>query len=136
MDYELYDNSSKFTSKAMFISYDFMGSTTFSQLYFCYLGILESSFFLGNGSINHYKVRLVVKGFSQRLEVDYTKTFSPNVKPTTTRRVLTIVFSHDWPIKQLDIKNAFLNGFIAEGVYMAQPQGFIDIKINLCMSST
>jgi hypothetical protein len=58
-----------------------------------------------------------MRGFSQQQGLDYDETFSPMVKPTTIHMVLCLVISSDWPIHQLDIKNAFMHGTINETVY-------------------
>lgn len=63
-----------------------------------------------DGTIHKYKARLVVKRFHQVAGFDFTETFSPLVKPTTIRIILTIALSKGWVVRQLDINNAFLNG--------------------------
>ncbi|GJV48203.1 ribonuclease H-like domain-containing protein [Tanacetum coccineum] len=61
-----------------------------------------------------------------QLGIDFDETFSPVVKPTTIRTTLSLVVSRKWPIYQLDVKNAFLNGDLSKTVYMHQPLGFDD----------
>jgi hypothetical protein len=79
-----------------------------------------------DGSLERYKARYVLRGFTQRPGVDYDETFSPVVKPATVRTVLTLALSRDCPVHQLDVKNAFLHGTLTETVYCTQPVGFVD----------
>jgi hypothetical protein len=53
--------------------------------------------------VDHYKTRLVAKGFKQRLEIDYDDTFSPVVKPATIRLILSLTASQRWNLHQLDV---------------------------------
>ncbi|CAL1406107.1 unnamed protein product [Linum trigynum] len=79
-----------------------------------------------DGSLNLFKCRLVAKGFHRRPGIDFTETYSPVIKPVTVRTIFTIALSHNWPIKQFDVNNAFLQGPLDDEVYMVQPPGFVD----------
>lgn len=65
------------------------------------------------------------KVFHQRPSLDYTNIFSSIIKPTVVCLVLCLALSHNWSIRQLDVNNTFLHGFISEDVYMTQPPGFV-----------
>jgi hypothetical protein len=82
--------------------------------------------FKADGTLERYKARWVLRGFTQRPGIDFDETFSPVVKPATVRTVLSLALSRSWPIHQLDVKNAFLHGNLSETVYCSQPTGFED----------
>ena len=67
----------------------------------------------------------MVKGFQQKEGIDYTDIFSPVVKLTTIRSVLSIVAVEGLHLKQLDVKTVFLHGDLEEEIYMQQPDGFL-----------
>ncbi|GJQ96498.1 retrovirus-related pol polyprotein from transposon TNT 1-94 [Tanacetum coccineum] len=71
-----------------------------------------------------YKARLGVKGFQHKHRVDYNKIFSPVVKMTTIRLVLSIVATENLYLEQLDVNTAFLHGDLDEDIYMTHPEGF------------
>ena len=75
-----------------------------------------------NGNVTIYKARLVVKGFRQVQGVDYDETFSPVVMLKSVWIMLAIATFYE--IWQMDVKIAFLNGFLKEELYMMQPESF------------
>jgi hypothetical protein len=63
-----------------------------------------------DGTINRHKARLVARGYTQTHGIDYQETFAPVAKLNTIKELLYIAVNLDWPLHQLDVKNAFLNG--------------------------
>ena len=77
-----------------------------------------------DGTIDQYKARLMAKGFTQVPGKDFGATFAPVAKLTMVRLPIPLTASYSWPLHQLDVKNAFLNGDLSETIYMDPPPGF------------
>lgn len=63
----------------------------------------------------------IAKGSNQRFGFDFQETLSPVIKPVTIRIIRTLALTYKWPLLQLDVNNAFLNGLLQEEVYITQP---------------
>ncbi|KAL0293214.1 UNVERIFIED_CONTAM: Retrovirus-related Pol polyprotein from transposon TNT 1-94 [Sesamum radiatum] len=77
-----------------------------------------------NGEVTAFKARLVAKGYTQRPRVDFEETHSPVAMAKYIRILLAIAAWYDYEIWQMDVKTAFLNGFVEEEIFMDQPEGF------------
>lgn len=78
-----------------------------------------------DGSIKKYKARLVIKGYAQIPSVDYSGTFAPVTRLDIIMLLLVVAAQKNWKVFQLDVKSAFLNGFIHEEIYVEQPKGYV-----------
>ncbi|GJX42892.1 retrotransposon protein, putative, ty1-copia subclass [Tanacetum coccineum] len=81
-----------------------------------------------DGAVHTYKARLVAKGYTQTSGIDYEETFSPVADIRAIRILIAIAAYYDYEIWQMDVKTAFLNGYLNEEVYMEQPEGFVNPK--------
>ena len=69
-------------------------------------------------SVERYKARLITKSFTQEYGIDYEETFAPVACLTSVRCLIVVATVCRWPLYQMDVKNAFLNGDLQEEVYM------------------
>nr|GFA09564.1 retrotransposon protein, putative, Ty1-copia subclass [Tanacetum cinerariifolium] len=81
-----------------------------------------------DGNVHIYKARLVAKGFTQTSGIDYEENFSPVADIRAIRILISIAAYYDYEIWKIDVKTAFLNGYLNKEVYMDQPKGFVNPK--------
>jgi hypothetical protein len=78
-----------------------------------------------DGTIEWYKARLVIKGYSQKEGEDFFDTYSPVARLTIIHVLLSLAASHGLLVHQMDVKTSFLNGELDEEIYMEQPARFV-----------
>ncbi|GKB15220.1 retrovirus-related pol polyprotein from transposon TNT 1-94 [Tanacetum coccineum] len=81
-----------------------------------------------NGVVSQNKAMLVAQGYNKQEGIDYDETYAPVARLESIRILLAYAYALYFRLFQMDVKSAFLNGFINEDVYVAQPLGFIDFK--------
>ncbi|GJU04450.1 retrovirus-related pol polyprotein from transposon TNT 1-94 [Tanacetum coccineum] len=74
------------------------------------------------------KARLVAQGYNQQEGIDYDETYAPVARLESIRILLAYACALDFKLFQMDVKSAFLNGFINEEVYVVQPPGLNDFE--------
>ena len=72
-----------------------------------------------------FKARLVVKVYLIRKGVEYAEIFSPVLKLTSIRILLSIVALVNLHLEKMDVKTAFLHGDLDKEIYMQQLEGFV-----------
>jgi Reverse transcriptase (RNA-dependent DNA polymerase) len=77
-----------------------------------------------DGSIEHFKSRVVAKGYTQKAGNDFTETFAPVVRFNMLRVLLAIAALEDLELDQVNFNSAYLNGEIEEEVYIELPEGY------------
>ena len=81
-----------------------------------------------NGDITRNKIRFVAQGYSQEEGINFEETYAPVARLEAIRILLAFAVSQSVKLFQMDVKSAFLNGYIKEEVYMEQLSGFEDHK--------
>lgn len=78
-----------------------------------------------DGTVLRHKARLVAKGYVQRQGVDFEEVFAPVARLDTVRLLIALAAHESWPVHHMDVKCAFLNGELAEEVYVSRPPGLV-----------
>ena len=77
------------------------------------------------GNVICNRAKLMAQGYTQ-VGVDFDETFAPVGHIESIRVLLALACHLKFKLYQMDVKSAFLNGFLKEEVYVAHPKGFID----------
>ncbi|GJV40682.1 retrovirus-related pol polyprotein from transposon TNT 1-94 [Tanacetum coccineum] len=72
------------------------------------------------------KSRLVTKGYGQEEGINFEELFAPVARLEAVRIFVAYAAHKNFPIYQIDVKTAFLNGVLKEEVFVYQPDGFVD----------
>ena len=80
-----------------------------------------------DGEIIRNKSRLVAQGYTQVEGIDFDESFAPVARLESIRILMSIACTMNFKLYQMDVKCAFLNGYLNEEVFVEQPKGFEDL---------
>jgi len=80
------------------------------------------------GKVTRNKARLVAQGYNQQEGIDYDETYAPVARLEAIRILLAYASHKCIKLFQMDVKSAFLYGFLNEEVFVRQPPGFENIE--------
>ena len=80
----------------------------------------------GEGNRIKDKARLVGKGYTQQLGVDYNETWAGVTRLESVRMTAAIAAKYDLELWRIDFVGAYLNSLTKEDIYMKQPEGFVE----------
>ena len=80
------------------------------------------------GNVVRNKARVVAQGYNQEEGINFDETFALIARIEAIRLLLAFSCHMNFKLFQMDVKSAFLNGFIQEKVYVKQPLSFEDFE--------
>ncbi|GJV58330.1 copia protein [Tanacetum coccineum] len=85
-----------------------------------------------NGVVSRNKARLVAQGYNQQKGIDYDETYASVARLKSIRILLAYACALNFKLFQMDVKSAFLNGFINEEfemIMMGELNFFLGLQI-------
>ncbi|GJZ76909.1 copia protein [Tanacetum coccineum] len=86
-----------------------------------------------NGVVTRNKARLLAQGYNQQEAIDYEETYPPVARLEFIRILLAYACAQDFKLYKMDVKSAFLIGFINEEV-SCTTTGFIGLRHNIIIN--
>ncbi|CAI7818624.1 unnamed protein product, partial [Closterium sp. NIES-53] len=85
-----------------------------------------------DGTIERFKAQWVIRGYDQRHGIDFDQTFAPISRHTSVRILLAIAAAQHLPLRQIDVKNAFLYALVDAVIYVEQPHTYGEGDSRVC----
>ncbi|CAI7890609.1 unnamed protein product [Closterium sp. NIES-53] len=83
-------------------------------------------------TIKRFKARWVVRGYDQHHGIDFDQTFAPVSRHTSVRILLDIAIAKHLPLRQIDVKNAFLYALVDATNFVEQPHTYGEGDPRVC----
>ncbi|KAL0290693.1 UNVERIFIED_CONTAM: Retrovirus-related Pol polyprotein from transposon RE2 [Sesamum radiatum] len=84
-----------------------------------------------DGEVTAFKARLMAKGYTQRPRVDFEETYSSVAMAKSILILLAIAACYDYEVWQMEVKTAFLKGYVVEEIFMDQPNILVLLENNI-----